>query len=99
MPSLWEKGTLETRLLEAAREASQRCTCTFPTSFQVKKLTLGSFLASGRSVKPNKSACLVALLGKIASVENLQFLLDTGASCNFVSKRLLETCNIDWDLV
>ena len=26
-------------------------------------------------------------------------MLDTGASCNFVSSKFLKTCGLDWDLV
>ncbi len=42
----------------------------------------------------------MALLGKFAGEKKKhQFLLDTGASCNFVSSKFLESIGRDWDLV
>lgn len=41
---------------------------------------------------------LIGLSGKLCG-RKYQFLLDSGASCNFVSQEFLVKLGIDWDLV
>ncbi len=51
----------------------------------------------GTSVRADGASCLLALKG-IVEGKQRQFLLDSGASCNFVSKKLLLSLGVDWDL-
>ena len=51
----------------------------------------------GATVERTSSTCLLSLLGYVAGKKNL-FLLDSGASCNFIGKKTLLDLGLDWDL-
>ncbi len=52
---------------------------------------------AGTSVCQAGATCLLALNG-IVDGKQCEFLLDSGASCNFISKQLLMSWGVDWDL-
>ena len=63
-------------------------------NFQVTSFAAGE----GIKVECNADVSLLSLSGKLAG-QKLKFLLDSGASCNFVALQQLSALNIDHDLV
>ncbi len=58
---------------------------------------IGSFRMVGNTVRRANKSCLLSLKGNISG-HDIDFLLDSGASCNFVSQGTLHRLGIDWDL-
>ena len=53
---------------------------------------------TGADVEQAADVSLIGLDGFLNG-RSFQFLLDSGASCNFISKQFLEAQKIEWDLV
>ena len=58
---------------------------------------MGNFSFSGNKLESVDTVSLLGLLGEIDG-KAYEFLLDSGASCNFISLNLLRTLSLDWDL-